>query len=80
MSRVKFTLNLLRNHYNSTLPAEIFHFPSERPTEEDPIREELERLGAVLVEATGRVKDVKRTKNFHLVRSVPIYLLLDRFL
>jgi len=30
-SRVLLTLKLLRNHYNTSLPAEIFSFPGEMP-------------------------------------------------
>lgn len=30
-SRVLLTLKILRNHYNTSLPAEIFSFPGEMP-------------------------------------------------
>lgn len=33
-SRVLLTLKLLRNHYNTSLPAEIFSFPGEMPPPE----------------------------------------------
>ncbi|KDQ21097.1 glycosyltransferase family 71 protein [Botryobasidium botryosum FD-172 SS1] len=66
LSRVVVTLKLIRQHYKSTLPAAIYHFPSERPPEDSPLRAELAGLGAVLVEATGRDKDLNRRKNYHL--------------
>jgi alpha 1,2-mannosyltransferase len=43
----------------------VFHFASERPADDDPIREELEQLGAKLVQA-NRSKDSSRVKNYHL--------------
>lgn len=33
-SRVLLTLKILRNHYNTSLPAEIFSFPGEMPPPE----------------------------------------------
>jgi len=57
---------LLRIDYNSSLPASIFHFPSEAPKPDDPIRQTLADLGATLVSATSRTKDNTRTKNYHL--------------
>ena len=55
-----------RTDYNSSLPASIFHFPSEAPKDDDPIRETLTKLGATLVSAASRTKDTSRTKNYHL--------------
>lgn len=66
LRRVVWTLRLIRNHYNSTLPASIFHFPSEAPAPDDPIRTTLSDLGATLVSASSRTKDATRTKNYHL--------------
>ncbi|KAF8309130.1 hypothetical protein DL93DRAFT_2126696 [Clavulina sp. PMI_390] len=66
LRRVVWSLRLIRNHHNCTLPASIFHFPSEAPEPDDPIRETLTSLGATLVSATSRTKDSTRTKNYHL--------------
>ena len=33
-SRVAVTMKILKNHYNTTLPAEIFSFPGESPPPE----------------------------------------------
>lgn len=61
-----WTLRLLRQHHKCTLPAAIFHFPSERPDPDSPIVAELHSLNAKLVEASGRDRDPTRTKNYHL--------------
>ncbi|KAF8577363.1 glycosyltransferase family 71 protein [Ramaria rubella] len=66
LTRVIWTLRLLRNHHNCTLPAAIFHFPSERPEPDSPLLVELHNLNAKLVEASGRDRDPTRTKNYHL--------------
>jgi hypothetical protein len=56
--------------YQSTVHLDLadrqYHFPSERPKVDDPIREELRELGAELVEAEGQEKDVGKTKSYHL--------------
>lgn len=57
---------MMRKVYGSTLPAEIYHFPSERPPADSPLVKEANELGAVLVEAKGTEKDLKRRKNYHL--------------
>ncbi|KAF8517044.1 mannosyltransferase putative-domain-containing protein [Hysterangium stoloniferum] len=66
LSRVVVTLRLLRKHFKCTLPAAIFHFPSERPDPYSPLVSELATLDAKLVEATGRERDPTRNKNYHL--------------
>jgi hypothetical protein len=43
-----------------------YHFPSETPPEDDPIREELRELGAELVPAAGQEKDKGKNKSYHL--------------
>lgn len=60
---VSFTVHTV---HKSTLPAEIYHFPSERPPEDSALVKEANELGAVLVEAKGTSKDLKRRKNYHL--------------
>ncbi|KAF8494303.1 mannosyltransferase putative-domain-containing protein [Gautieria morchelliformis] len=66
LNRVVWTLRLIREHYHCTLPAAIFHFPSERPEPDSPIHADLRSLNATLVEASGRDRDPTRTKNYHL--------------
>lgn len=62
----------VRSGFGCKLPAEIYHFPSERPPEGSPLVQEANELGATLVEAKGTVKDPKRRKNYHLkVRARP---------
>ncbi|WVQ97918.1 hypothetical protein IAU59_005035 [Kwoniella sp. CBS 9459] len=65
LTRVKWSLQMLRS-YNSTLPVQIYHFPSERPADDSPLRAELQELGAELVEAAGQEKDKGKTKSYHL--------------
>ncbi|EIW68801.1 hypothetical protein TREMEDRAFT_71915 [Tremella mesenterica DSM 1558] len=65
LQRAKWSLMMLRS-YGSQLPVQIYHFPSERPPDDDPIREEFASLGAELVEAVGREKDEGAAKNYHL--------------
>ncbi|WVW78612.1 hypothetical protein I302_100571 [Kwoniella bestiolae CBS 10118] len=65
LQRVKWSLGMLRS-YGSELPVQIYHFPSERPNDDDPIREELKELGAELVEALGQTRDTKKNKSYHL--------------
>ena len=43
-----------------------WHFPSESPAEDDPIREQLRELGAELVPAVGQEKDKGKNKSYHL--------------
>ncbi|RSH83812.1 hypothetical protein EHS25_005427 [Saitozyma podzolica] len=65
LQRVKWSLQMLRS-YESTLPVQIYHFPSERPDDDDPIWEEMRELGAELVEAVGEEKDKEAKKSYHL--------------
>ena len=50
----------------SSLRSLQYHFPSERPDDDDPIRRELRDLGAELVEAKGQEKDKGKAKSYHL--------------
>lgn len=43
-----------------------YHFPSEAPAHDDPIREELANLGAELVEAAGQERDEGKSKSYHI--------------
>lgn len=43
-----------------------YHFPSEAPGLEDPIRAELAELGAELVEAVGQQRDEGKSKSYHI--------------
>ena len=43
-----------------------YHFPSEAPGADDPIRQELAELGAELVEATGQERDEEKSKSYHI--------------
>lgn len=54
---------MLRKVYKSKLPAQIYHFPSERPAADSELVKEALSLGATLVEAVGSTKDEKRRKN-----------------
>ncbi|OXB37179.1 hypothetical protein LQV05_003825 [Cryptococcus neoformans] len=65
LQRVKWSLQMLRS-YGSELPVEIYHFPSESPPADDPIRTELAELGARLVEAKGQTRDKGKNKSYHL--------------
>ncbi|WVR04521.1 hypothetical protein IAU60_001525 [Kwoniella sp. DSM 27419] len=65
LQRVKWSLQMLRS-YGSKLPVQIYHFPSETPPLDDPIREDLASLGAELVAAQGQEKDKGKTKSYHL--------------
>ena len=58
-SRVLVTLKVLRNRLYTTLPAEIFSYPGEEPSDE--VRSELERYGAVLRTVEEAQRDTKRT-------------------
>ncbi|GAA5969200.1 hypothetical protein JCM8115_004315 [Rhodotorula mucilaginosa] len=63
-SRVLVTLKVLRNRLYTTLPAEIFSYPGEEPSDE--VRKELERYGAVLRTVEEAQRDTKRTKNYQI--------------
>ncbi|ORY27091.1 mannosyltransferase putative-domain-containing protein [Naematelia encephala] len=65
LERVKWSLMMLRS-YDSKLPVQIYHFPSERPDDNAPIRKELRELGAELVEAVGQERDKNKNKSYHL--------------
>ena len=43
-----------------------FHFPSEAPAPDDPIREELRELNVELVMAAGQTRDKGKNKSYHL--------------
>ncbi|WWC59407.1 uncharacterized protein I303_101962 [Kwoniella dejecticola CBS 10117] len=65
LQRVKWSLQMLRS-YGSELPVQIYHFPSEKPKEDDPIVNDLKELNAELVEAAGQQRDAKKNKSYHL--------------
>jgi alpha 1,2-mannosyltransferase len=65
LQRVKWSVSHMRNQ-GATLPVQVYHFPSERPADDDPIRQDLYELAVELVEATGQAKDVGKTKSYHL--------------
>ncbi|GAA6021382.1 hypothetical protein JCM10207_002029 [Rhodosporidiobolus poonsookiae] len=69
-SRVLLTLKMLNNHLHTHLPAEIFSFPGEEPSDE--VREELEKYGAKLKVVESAVRDGGRTKNYHIKASAII--------
>jgi hypothetical protein len=52
--------------FQSVLTRLQYHFPSERPDDDDPIWEEMRELGAELVEAVGEEKDKEAKKSYHL--------------
>lgn len=60
-SRALVTVRLLRQHLNSSIPVEIFHFPGEEPIA--IIAAELATLGATIREAPELAKDLHRKKN-----------------
>ncbi|GAA5923059.1 hypothetical protein JCM1841_000298 [Sporobolomyces salmonicolor] len=64
--RVLVSLRLLRSVYNTTLPAEIFHFPSESPS--PSALEEFKALNASVISLETLSKDPSpgRTKSFHV--------------
>ncbi|BGP14209.1 hypothetical protein JCM10213v2_002152 [Rhodosporidiobolus nylandii] len=63
--RVLVTLRLLRNSYHCTLPATIFHFPSESPTPSQ--LESFASLNAsILPLSLSKDSQPGRTKSFHL--------------
>lgn len=66
LNRVIYTLRMLRKTYHSTLPVQIYHFPSEKPPADSDLVKEALELGAELVEAKGTSKDPGRRKNYHL--------------
>jgi alpha 1,2-mannosyltransferase len=43
-----------------------YHFPSEAPADDDPIRQELTSLGAELVAVRGQVRDEGKSKSYHI--------------
>lgn len=61
--RVVVSLRLLRDVYNSTLPAEVFSYPGEIPDED--VLTDLQELGAV-VRQVDLQRDVQRGKNYQL--------------
>ncbi|KAK1926445.1 mannosyltransferase putative-domain-containing protein [Papiliotrema laurentii] len=65
LQRAKWSIQMLRS-YDSELPVQIYHFPSESPADDDPIRAELKELGAELVAAAGQEKDEGKKKSYHL--------------
>ena len=81
LRRVKWSIQMLRS-YESTLPVQIvsfsvghrlncieelqYHFPSERPADNDPMWAEFRELGVELVEAKGQERDKGKAKSYHL--------------
>ncbi|GAA5916742.1 uncharacterized protein JCM6883_000015 [Sporobolomyces salmoneus] len=67
--RVLVSLRLLRNTHDCHLPAEIFHFPSESPSEDQ--RREFVSLDAKLIslESLDKEPTSGRTKSFHIKGS-----------
>jgi hypothetical protein len=65
VARTLVSLRLLRS-YGTTLPAEIFHFPSESPSQDQ--HDELARLNAVarVVQGIDKEESPERTKSFHI--------------
>lgn len=66
LTRVLYTLRLLRSHLKCFLPVAIFHFPGEGLPEDSYIHKELKMLNAKLVRAGGQTRDPSREKNYHL--------------
>lgn len=58
-TRVLVTLKILRNRLYTTLPAEIFSYPGEEPSDE--VRAELKKYGATLRKVEEAQRDTKRT-------------------
>lgn len=77
-SRVLTTMRLLTKHLDTHLPAEIFSFPGEVPSDE--IRKELESLGAKLFIVENAVKDTTREKSFHIKAVSTTFSLRQSFL
>lgn len=79
MSRVVTSLRLLRS-YGTTLPAEVFHFPSEEPS--SGMISDLEKLGATVRAVTGIDKEATqdRTKSFHVKGAAMIQSSFDEIL
>ena len=80
-SRVATSLKLLR-HYGSTLPAEVFHFPSdEEPVDARDVAQ-LEALGATVREVVGVKKeaDTDRSKSFHIKGAAMVQSSYDEIL
>ncbi|GAA5960708.1 hypothetical protein JCM3765_007298 [Sporobolomyces pararoseus] len=67
--RVLVSLRLLRNQYNCHLPAEIFHFPNESPSESQIA--EFTGLNARVISLSSLDKEAAadRTKSFHIKGS-----------
>ncbi|GAA6010782.1 hypothetical protein JCM11491_002943 [Sporobolomyces phaffii] len=67
--RVLVSLRLLRNTYNCHLPAEIFHFPSESPSESQ--LSEFAGLNAkpIALSSLDKQASGERTKSFHIKGS-----------
>ncbi|KAI5474519.1 alpha 1,2-mannosyltransferase, glycosyltransferase family 71 protein [Pseudohyphozyma bogoriensis] len=63
-SRVLLSMKMLHNHLKSPLPAEVFSFPGEVPSDE--VRAELEKYGVTLRVVEDATRDTKRTKNYHI--------------
>ncbi|BGP58166.1 hypothetical protein JCM8202v2_005827 [Rhodotorula sphaerocarpa] len=66
-TRVLVTLKILRNRLYTTLPAEIFSYPGEEPSDE--VRAELKKYGATLRKVEEAQRDTKRTKNYQIKAS-----------
>ncbi|KAJ9092567.1 hypothetical protein QFC21_006798 [Naganishia friedmannii] len=65
LERVKWSVAYMRSQ-GTTLPVQVYHFPSEAPSPDAQIRTELSELAVELVEAIGQSKDEGKTKSYHL--------------
>lgn len=65
LTRVKWSVAYMRSQ-GTTLPIQVYHFPSETRPADDPLVLELNELGVELVEAKGQAKDAGKSKSYHL--------------
>lgn len=66
-SRVLLTLKILRNHYNTSLPAEIFSFPGEMPPPD--LLDEFVKYNAtlrVVCRLSPNLSNIQRWLSFYL--------------
>lgn len=64
--RLLTLLRILRKHYHSTLPFQVWTFPDELSRHSAEYKELTEELGATVHEATGIAKDPGAWKNFQI--------------
>lgn len=74
-SRVLLTLKMLRNHYNTSLPAEIFSFPGEMPPPD--LLDEFGKYNATLRVVRPGLDDATYNKLLERVLSI-LSFVLDR--